>query len=136
MEIQKDIKSSLNKNTMKHSILILAMLFLISSCNNDEDGLITENATVYRYLDSGFGGSQCHFVIEIENNKIFAIDKMSSILSKLKYGVSKKLKITYRLTKNKLEGKHCYHKSGRLKKPVVLIEEPFAKLRVVCKFIF
>ena len=37
---------------MKHSILILAMLFFISSCgggsscNNDADGLITENATV------------------------------------------------------------------------------------------
>ena len=30
---------------MKHSILILAILFLISSCNSDEDGLITENAT-------------------------------------------------------------------------------------------
>ena len=38
---------------MKHSILILAILFFISSCgggsscNSDADGLITENATVY-----------------------------------------------------------------------------------------
>ena len=107
---------------MKYSILILAVLLLISSCNNDEEGLITENATVYYYLDPGFNRSQCHFVIETESNKIFAIDNMNSILSKLKYGVSKKVKITYRLTKNKLDGKHCYHKSGRLKKPVVLIE--------------
>ena len=109
---------------MKHSILILAMLFLISSCNSDEDGLITENATVYSYSDPEFNISFCYYVIETESNKIFAIDERNLILSKLKFitNVSKKVKITYRLTKNKLDGIDCYHKSDRLKKPVVLIE--------------
>ena len=61
------------KNTnMKHSILILAVLFLISSCNDDPDGSITENATVYYYEDLRFGRFYCNYIIEIENNnKIF-----------------------------------------------------------------
>ena len=109
---------------MKHSILILAILFLISSCNNDADGLITENATVYYYGDPWFGGSFCYFVIETESNKILVPINKQDVLIKLFPNYTdhtSKAKITYRSTKDKLDGKRCGHK-GRTLNPVVFIE--------------
>ena len=98
---------------MKHSILILAMLFFMSSCNNDEDGLITENATVYYhfYLRPAAIISYCH-LIETESNKVFT-PKTPHSLSKLnlKWGGSSKVKITYRLTGDKPNRRgDCLHK--------------------------
>ena len=113
---------------MKHSILILATLFLISSCNNDEDGLITENATVYHYGDPGFGGSFCEYVIETESHR--------TLVPAGEHGLGKlfpnytdhtsKAKITYRVAKVKeiKPGfRHCNHIHRAVKlNPVVLIE--------------
>ena len=125
---------------MKHSILILAMLFLISSCgggsscNNDEDGLITENATVHHFVDPGFGRFYCNYIIEIgSNNKIFLPDNNKIYLPNNEYDLDKfhrnnnirnrKVKITYRIIKEIKPGdddKHCYIKGT--KKTIVIIE--------------
>ena len=91
---------------MKHSILILAMLFLISSCNSDEDGLITENATIYYDVNTGkrdFSISYC-YLIEIESNKVLFMPKTPHSLSNLniKSNSSSKVKVTYRLTEDKV----------------------------------
>ena len=113
---------------MKHSILILAILFLISSCNNDEDGLITENATVYYYLDPGFGGSFCEYVIETESHRTLVPAGNEHGLGKLfgRNDYISKAKITYRITKVKeiKPGfRHCGHRHRGVKlNPVVFIE--------------
>ena len=116
---------------MKHSILILAMLFLISSCNNDEDGLITENATVYYYyLDPGFGGSFCEYVIETESHRTLVPKGYEHGLEKLFPNYTdhtSKAKITYRITEVKeiKPGyKPCLHGDGIgiSLNPVVFIE--------------
>ena len=103
---------------MKNLILILAMLFFISSCNNDEEGLITENATVYHdfFVRPEFIISYCN-LIETESNKVF-IPKASHILSKLDVkfnefnfnNSSSKVKITYRVTGDKPNRGDCRHK--------------------------
>ena len=114
---------------MKHSILILATLFLISSCNNDEDGSITENATVYYYLDPGFGGSFCEYVIETESHKTL-VPSYGHGLEKFfgRNDHTSKVKITYRIIKVKeiKPGyRHCSHKKGHLN-PVVFIKVIYA----------
>ena len=95
---------------MKH--LILAALFFISSCNNDAEGLITENATVYYnfYVRREAIISYCH-LIETESNKVF-IPKTTHSLSKLnlKWNSNSKVKITYRLTGDKPNRGDCRHK--------------------------
>ena len=123
---------------MKHSILILAILFFISSCgggsgcNNDEDGLITENVTVYYDTNVGkwdYSISYC-YLIEIRSNKVLSetesnvfVPKTPNSLSKLniKSNSSSKVKITYRLTGDKLPefGNTCHH-VGRI--PIAVIE--------------
>ena len=121
---------------MKH--LILATLFFISSCgggsscNNDADGLITENATVYYETNTGkwdYSISYC-YLIETESNKVFTSETKSNVfipktphsLSKLniKSNSSIKVKITYRLTGDKLPefGNTCHH-VGRIPTDVI-----------------
>ena len=111
---------------MKLSILILAVLFLISSCNDDPDGSITENATVYYYLDPGFGGSFCEYVIETESHKTLVPAGNEHGLGRLfgRNDYTSKAKITYRITKVeefKPGYRRCWHKKGVLN-PVVFIE--------------
>ena len=111
---------------MKHSILILAMLFLMGSCNSDADGLITENATVYYYLDPMFGGSFCEYVIETESHRTLVPAGNEHGLEKLfgRNDYISKAKITYRITKVeeiKPGSRRCRHKEGELN-PVVFIE--------------
>ena len=110
---------------MKHSILISAMLFLISSCNNDADGLITENATVYYNMHSTphFILKYC-YLIKTESNKVFrpkSPNSLSNLNIKL-YG-SSKVKVTYRLIADKLPQdlsiSGCLHKDMI---PTALIE--------------
>ena len=124
---------------MKNLILILAILFLISSCgggsscNSDADGLITENATVYYDTNVGkrdYSISYC-YLIKTKSNKAFASETKSNVfipktpnsLSKLniKPNSSSKIKITYRLTGDKLPefGNTCHH-VGRI--PIAVIE--------------
>ena len=110
---------------MKNSILILAMLFFISSCNNDEEGLITENATVYYdFHDTPHAIEKYCYLIKTENNKVFR-PKAPHSLSKLniKRYSSSKVKITYRLIADKLplnlSISGCLYK-GRI--PTALIE--------------
>ena len=117
---------------MKHSILILAMLFLISSCgggstcNNDEDGLITENAMVYYYGDPGFGGFYCNYIIKNEyKNKVFLPNNEDDLDKFFRNDIvlGRKVKITYRIIKEIKPGdddKHCYDKGTN--KTVVIIE--------------
>ena len=110
---------------MKHPILILAMLFLISSCNNDEDGLITENATVYHDFHNTphFIVKYC-YLIKTESNKIFRPKEPHSLsnLNLKRYG-SSKVKITYRLTEELVEYDPsmggCLHKD---RSPTAFIE--------------
>ena len=116
---------------MKHSILILAILFLISSCgggsscNNDPDGLITENATVYYNMhDTPHFIEKYCYLIKTESNKVFrpkAPHSLSNLNIKL-YG-SSKVKITYRLIADKLPKdlsiSGCLHKD---RIPTALIE--------------
>lgn len=122
---------------MKHSILILAVLFFISSCgggsicNNDTDGLITENATVYYDVYVKITSTSIEYIpsycylIETESNKVF-IPKTSQSLSKLnlKPNSNSKVKITYRLTGDKLptDDAGCNH-VGRF---------PTAVIEVIC----
>ena len=112
---------------MKNSILILAMLFFISSCNNDEEGLITENATVYYYLDPMFGGSFCEYVIETESHRTLVPAGNEHGLEKLfgRNDYISKVKITYRITKvEEIKPSYrlpCKHKGGDLN-PVVFIK--------------
>ena len=117
---------------MKHSILILAILFLISSCgggstcNNDEDGLITENATVYYYGDPGFGGFYCNYIIKNEDkNKVFLPNNEDDLDKFFRNDIvlGRKVKITYRIIKEIKPGdddKHCYVLNT--KKIIVIIE--------------
>ena len=116
---------------MKHPILILAMLFLISSCgggsscNSDEDGLITENATIYYNMHSTphFIEKYC-YLIKTESNKVFR-PKAPHSLSKfnIKINSCSKVKITYRLIADKLPQdlsiSGCLHKD---RIPTALIE--------------
>ena len=113
------------------------MLFFISSCgggsscNNDADGLITENATVYYHTNVGkwdYSITYCYlikiksnvFIPEIKSN-VF-IPKTPHSLSKLniKSNSSSKVKITYRLTEDKLPefGNTCHH-FGRIPTSVI-----------------
>ena len=120
---------------MKHSILILAMLFLISSCgggsscNNDADGfLITENADIRYYIDPGFGRFYCNYIIKIgDNSKIFLPDNEDNLDKFLRNNNIRdsieKVKMTYRIIKEIKPGdddKHCYIKGT--KKTVVIIK--------------
>ena len=117
---------------MKHSILILAILFLISSCgggstcNNDEDGLITENATVYNHFDWGFVAHNCNYIIENKkNNKIYLPNNEDDLDKFFRNDIvlGRKVKITYQIIKEIKPGdddKHCYDKGTN--KTVVIIE--------------
>ena len=118
---------------MKHSILILAMLLLISSCgggsscNNDEDGLITENATVgYCVANLGlYNNFCCNYTIKIESSNEIFLPNNEYYLDKLFPHNNDiwKIKMTYRIIKKIRPGnydKNCYLRNA--KKTIVIIE--------------
>ena len=120
---------------MKHSILILAMLFFISSCgggsscNSDADGLIAENVTIYNHFDWGFVRHNCNYIIYIienkNNNKIFLPNNEDDLDKFFRNDIviDREVKITYRIIKEIKPGdddKHCYVKGT--KKTVVIIK--------------
>ena len=110
---------------MKHSILILAILFLISSCNNDEDGLITENATVGYCVGLGFYSSCCKYTIKTKSSNEIFLPNNEHYLDKLLPHNNDiwKIKMTYRIIKKFKPGnyqKNCYLRNS--KKTIVIIE--------------
>ena len=123
---------------MKHPILILAMLFLISNCgggsrcNSDEDGSITENAKVYNHFDWGFTRHNCDYIIHImgnkNNNKIFLPNNEEDLDKFFRNDIvlGREVKITYRIIKEIKPGdndKHCYVESTEITKETVVIIE-------------
>lgn len=117
---------------MKRMYFILTAFFLFTRCSEEEtkqqNEMYTENATLYYYFDAGFGTSQCSYVIETESNKIFAPNAMfdlSEFTSNNGSNTENKLKITYRLTENKIE--RCFHKDGFLQNMITIIEVTMAE---------
>ena len=68
---------------MKHSILILAMLFLITNCAEDEtkqqENIIIENGIIYH---SPSAGDICTYIIKMENNYFYTLESLNK---KFKY---------------------------------------------------
>ena len=58
---------------MKIVFLILTTFFLFTGCGQEDpnQNVITENAILYYYFDAEFGGSYCHYVIEINNDQVY-----------------------------------------------------------------
>lgn len=112
---------------MKNMYLILPVLFLFTGCNEEEtiqqESMVTKNATLYYYFDAGFGTSQCTFVIETQDNEIFVPNAefdLSEYTSNNGSNTENNLKITYRLTDNRID--RCYHKDGFLENLTNVIE--------------
>ena len=120
---------------MKHSILILAVLFLIgscgggSSCNNDEDGLITENVTVGYCISPAisppFNSPCCKYTIKTESSsEIFYLNNEYYLDKLLPHNNDIwKIKMTYRIVKKFKPGKYdknCYLRNA--KEIIVIIE--------------
>ena len=85
-------------------------------------------STLYYYFDPGFGTSQCSWVIETENNKTFVPNTMFDLpefISNNGSNTENNLKITYRLTEDKIE--RCFHKDGFLQNPITVIEITIAE---------
>ena len=114
------------------TIITLALL-LFTGCKDEEQNqdVITENAMIYYYPDPGFGTSQCYFVVETENNKVY-VPNSKFDLSNFKSddgsnleNIVNSIKITYRLTSDKID--RCYHKEGLLEDPTIVIEIEMAE---------
>ena len=64
----------LNRQDMKHSILILAVLFFITNCAEDEakqqENVIIENGIISHYPSAGDG---CTYIIQMENNHFYTL---------------------------------------------------------------
>ena len=112
---------------MKNSILILAVLFFISSCNNDADGLITEKAIVYPCLGLGFNNYCCKYTIKTQiRNKIFLANNENEydfykFFPNDPNGID--IKMTYRIIREIKPGnydKNCYLRNA--KELIVIIE--------------
>ena len=118
------------------TIITLALLLFtgcedeITGCEEEEQNqdVITENAMIYYYFDAGFGGSQCDFVVETENNKVY-VPNLKFDLSNFKSddgsNIVNSIKITYRLTSDKID--RCFHKKGFLEDPTIVIEIEMAE---------
>jgi len=112
---------------MKKMCLIFSVFFLFAGCNKEEtkqeDNLINESATIYYYFDSGFGTSQCSFVIETETEKIFVpntLFDLSEFTSNNGSNSENNLIITYSLTEDRID--RCFHKDDFLENSTIVIE--------------
>ena len=84
---------------MKHSILILAMLFFITNCDEDEtkqpENIIIENGIISHYPSAI---DICNYIIHTENNNFYTLENLNK---KFKY-YDVTLKIHYTKTDKKL----------------------------------
>ena len=111
---------------MKKLFLFLSIFLFTIGCGGEDTNqhpLVTENATLYYYIDAGFGTSQCTFVIETRSNNIFVPNTtfdLSKFRSKDGSNTQNNLTVTYRLTNEKID--RCYHKDGFIENPTPVIE--------------
>ena len=63
---------------MKHSILILAMLFFITGCTEDEakqqENVTVENGIIYHYPSAG---DICTYIVRMENNHAYTLENLN-----------------------------------------------------------